>query len=94
VPVVAAVRVVRGENSGQETAFIPATGPVETRATAVDNRAEGTTLSVTAPEAAAKVKVTASAGSEGGTEATKTYTIAAGTTQNVEIPVPEGLKGT
>ncbi|CAL9552242.1 hypothetical protein SUDANB145_04447 [Streptomyces sp. enrichment culture] len=94
VPVVAAARVVRGKNSGQETAFIPATSPIETRATAVDNRAKGTTLSVTAPKAAAKVKVTASAGSEGGTQATKTYSIKGGTTQNVEIPVPEGLKGT
>ncbi|MEU4652855.1 DUF5719 family protein [Streptomyces sp. NPDC023723] len=93
VPVVAAARVVRGKNSGQETAFIPATSPIGTRATAVDNRAKGTTLSVTAPKAAAKVKVTASAGSEGGTEATKTYTIKAGTTQDVEIPVPEGLAG-
>ncbi|MGP2441891.1 DUF5719 family protein [Streptomyces sp. JW3] len=93
VPIVAAARVVRGKNSGQETAFIPATSPIDTRATAVDNRAKGTTLSVTAPKAAAEVKVTASAGSEGGTEATKTYTIKAGTTQDVEIPVPEGLKG-
>jgi len=40
------------------------------------------------------VKVTASAGSEGGTAASKTYTIKAGTTQNVDAPVPAGLKGT
>ncbi|MDI9829604.1 DUF5719 family protein [Streptomyces sp. KAU_LT] len=94
VPVVAAVRVVRGKGAGQETAFIPATRPVGTRATVVDNRAKGTTLSLTAPFGAAKVKVTASAGSEGGTAASKSFTIKAGTTQQIEAPVPSGVKGT
>ncbi|GGX61390.1 DUF5719 family protein [Streptomyces minutiscleroticus] len=94
VPVVAALQVVRGEGSKQETAFIPATAPVTSRATAVDNRSKGTTLSLTAPSGTAKVKVTASAGSEGGTAAAKTYTVRSGTTQNVEVPVPSGLKGT
>lgn len=94
VPVVAAVRVVRGTGAKQETAFIPATRPAGTRATAVDNRAKGTTLSLTAPFGSAEVKVTASAGSEGGTAASKTYTIKSGTTQDVEVPVPSGLKGT
>ncbi|MEY9991817.1 hypothetical protein ABIE67_003849 [Streptomyces sp. V4I8] len=94
VPVVAALRVVRGKGAKQETAFIPASRPVGTRATAVDNRAKGTTLSVTAPFRTAEIKVTASAGSDGGTAATKTYTIKSGTTQDVEVPVPSGLKGT
>ncbi|KUL40792.1 DUF5719 family protein [Streptomyces regalis] len=94
VPVVAGVRVVRGKGAKQETAFIPATRPVGTRATVVDNRAKGTTLSLTAPFGSAKVKVTASAGSEGGAAASKTYTIKSGTTQDVEIAVPSGLKGT
>ncbi|WP_105975988.1 DUF5719 family protein [Streptomyces geranii] len=94
VPFVAALKVVRGKGAKQETAFIPATGPVTERATAVANTAKGTTLSLTAPGAAAQVKVTASAGSEGGTPATKTYTIKGGTTQDVELPVPAGLKGT
>ena len=94
VPVVAAVRVVRGEGAKQETAFIPASRPVGTRATVVDNRAKGTTLSVTAPFRSAEVKVTASAGSEGGTATSKTFTIKSGTTQDVEVPVPSGLKGT
>lgn len=94
VPVVAAVRVIRGKGAKQETAFIPATRPVGTRATVVDNRAKGTTLSLTAPFRRAEVKVTASAGSAGGTAASKTYTIKSGTTQDVEIPVPTGLKGT
>ncbi|MFH8805450.1 DUF5719 family protein [Streptomyces sp. NPDC017936] len=93
-PVVAAVRVVRGKGDKQESAFIPATGPVGTRASAVGNTAKGSTLSLTAPRGTAKVKVTASAGTEGGTAASKTYTIRSGTTQDVELPVPTGLKGT
>ncbi|MET8447893.1 DUF5719 family protein [Streptomyces sp. NPDC005209] len=94
VPVVAALRVVRGKGANQETAFIPATAPVGTRATSADNSAKGTTLSLTAPTGAAKVKVTASAGSEGGQPVSKTYTIKSGTTQNIDAPVPSGLKGT
>ncbi|PPS88294.1 DUF5719 family protein [Streptomyces sp. MH60] len=93
VPVVAAVRVVRGKGDEQESAFIPASDPVGARATVADNRAKSTTLALSAPGEAAQVKVTASAGTEGGTPATKTYTIKAGTTQNVEAPVPAGLKG-
>ncbi|MFI6207184.1 DUF5719 family protein [Streptomyces sp. NPDC051041] len=94
VPVVAAVRVVRGEGAEQESAFIPATAPAGTRATAAANSGKGSTLSLAAPERAAKVRVTASAGSEGGTPVSKTYTIRAGTTQDVAPPVPSGLKGT
>ena len=94
VPVVAALRVVRGKGDKQETAFIPATRPVGTRATSADNSGKGSTLSLTAPGAAATVKVTASAGSEGGTPVSKTYTIKAGTTQDIEPPAPGGLKGT
>ncbi|KUN06722.1 hypothetical protein AQI95_12725 [Streptomyces yokosukanensis] len=94
VPVVAALQVVRGKGDQQETAFIPATAPVGTRATSADNSAKGTTLALAAPTATATVKVTASAGSEGGTATTKTYTIKSGTTENVPVPVPSGLKGT
>jgi hypothetical protein len=94
VPVVAALRVTRGKGADQETAFIPATDAVGTRATSVDNSAKGTTLSVTAPTAAAEIKVTASAGSEGGTPVTKSYSIKPGTTQDLAIPTPAGLKGT
>ncbi|MFF8999088.1 DUF5719 family protein [Streptomyces achromogenes] len=94
VPVVAALQVVRGKGDKRETAFIPATAPVGTRATSAGNSAKGTTLALSAPEGTATVKVTASAGSEGGTPATKTYTIKSGTTQNVDAPVPTGLKGT
>ncbi|PKW08208.1 hypothetical protein SAMN05428944_4693 [Streptomyces sp. 1222.5] len=93
VPVVAALRVVRGKAGRQETAYIPATAPVGTRATSADNSAKGTTLALTAPTAAARVKVTASAGSEGGSAATKTYTVKAGTTQDIDAPA-SGPKGT
>ncbi|MFI9341668.1 DUF5719 family protein [Streptomyces sp. NPDC052773] len=94
VPVVAAVRVLRGKGSAQESAFVPATRAVESRASAAGNGAKGTTLSLTAPAESAKVKVTASAGSEGGSPVSRTYTLKAGTTQNVEVPVPSGLEGT
>ncbi|MGR3872053.1 DUF5719 family protein [Streptomyces graminifolii] len=94
VPIVAALKVVRGKGSKQETAFIPATSPVGQRATSADNSAKGSTLSLVAPTRTATVKVTASAGSGGGTPLSKTYTIKAGTTEDVELPVPAGLKGT
>ncbi|MFJ6935782.1 DUF5719 family protein [Streptomyces sp. NPDC101132] len=92
-PVVAALRVVRGTGEKQELAFVPATGPVGDRATAADNRATGGTLSLTAPGAEAVVKVTASAGTQAGEPATKTYTVKAGSTLAVQPPVPAGLKG-
>ncbi|WP_432056201.1 DUF5719 family protein [Streptomyces sp. bgisy022] len=94
VPVVAAVRVLRGEGDDQESAFIPAARPVGARATAAGNTAKGTVLAVTAPEGNAKVTVTASAGSEGGSPESKTFTIKSGTTQHLDGPVPSGLKGT
>ncbi|MEV7375987.1 DUF5719 family protein [Streptomyces sp. NPDC090301] len=92
-PVVAALRVVRGKGDDTEVAFVPATGAVSARATVADNRAKGTTLSLTAVGAAAQVKVTASAGSGGGTPVTKTVTVKEGTTTAVTDLVPEGLKG-
>lgn len=92
-PVVAALRVIRGSGEKQEVAFIPATGPVGERATVADNRAKGTTLSLTASGKTAEVKVTASAGTQGGTPTSKTYTVKAGTTQAITPPVPAGLKG-
>ncbi|MEU6670217.1 DUF5719 family protein [Streptomyces sp. NPDC046727] len=94
VPVVAALQVVRGKGDKRETAFIPATAAVGARATSADNSEKGTTLALTAPTATATVKVTASAGSEGGTPVTKTYTVKSGTTQNIDAPVPAGMKGT
>ncbi|MFJ2674478.1 DUF5719 family protein [Streptomyces sp. NPDC087525] len=92
-PVVAALRVVRGKGEKREIAFIPATAPIASRSTVADNRAKGSTLSLTAPGATAKVKVTASAGTGGGEPAEKTYTVKGGTTLAVTPPVPGGLKG-
>ncbi|WP_424861198.1 DUF5719 family protein [Streptomyces sp. MMS24-I29] len=92
-PVVAALRVVRGKGDGREAGYIPATGPVGAQATAADNRAKGSTLSLTAPGATGTVKVIASAGSEGGEQVVKTYTVKGGTTLAVTPPVPSGLKG-
>ncbi|MEU5720028.1 DUF5719 family protein [Streptomyces sp. NPDC020403] len=92
-PIVAALRVVRGSGAKQEIAYIPATGPVGPRASVADNRAKGSVLSLTAPGATAKVKVTASAGSEGGESTVTTYTVKAGTTLEVTPEVPSGLKG-
>ncbi|MCX5382090.1 DUF5719 family protein [Streptomyces sp. NBC_00083] len=93
-PVVAALRVVRGTGDKQEIAFIPAAGPVGTRATVTDNRDKASTLALTAPGTKdATVKVTSSAGTEGGEPQTKTYTVKAGTTLAVDPPVPAGLKG-
>ncbi|RLL67179.1 DUF5719 family protein [Streptomyces sp. Z26] len=93
-PFVAALRVTRGKGAKQETAFIPATVPVEERATVADNRSKGGTLSLTAPGEAATVKVTASAGSGGGSPKTATYAVKAGTTTAVTPPLPTGGKGT
>ncbi|QIJ63079.1 DUF5719 family protein [Streptomyces sp. JB150] len=93
VPVVAAARVIRGKGSAQESAFVPATRAVDSRASAAGNTAKGTILSLTAPGESAKVEVTASAGSEGGSPVSRTHTLKAGTTQNIEVPVPSGLEG-
>ncbi|WP_455358922.1 DUF5719 family protein [Streptomyces sp. SYSU K21746] len=92
-PVVAALRVTRGTGDKQEVAFIPAAGPVGERATVADNRAKGSVLSLVAPDATVKVKVTASAGTEAGAQTVKTYTVKGGTTLAVQPPVPAGLKG-
>ncbi|MGK5631597.1 DUF5719 family protein [Streptomyces sp. URMC 123] len=92
-PFVAALRVVRGKGDKQETAFIPAVGRIDQRATAADNREKGGTLSLVAPGEATTVRVTASAGSEGGTPVAKEYTVKGGTTLAVQPPVPSGGKG-
>ncbi|MEC4575658.1 DUF5719 family protein [Streptomyces virginiae] len=93
-PLVAAVRVVRGGGAKQELGFIPATRPVGARATVADNRPEENTtlLSLTAPGAEAKVKVTASPGTGGGEPASQEVTVKAGTTQTLTL-APAGGKG-
>ncbi|MFH9728604.1 DUF5719 family protein [Streptomyces sp. NPDC017254] len=93
-PVVAALRVVRGKGDDTEIAFVPATSAISARATVADNRAKASTLALTVPPgAAAQVKITASAGSGGGTAVSRTVTVKAGTTTVVTDLVPEGLKG-
>ncbi|WP_327253031.1 DUF5719 family protein [Streptomyces sp. NBC_01244] len=95
VPVVAALRVVRGSGAKQETGFIQASAPVGPRATVADNRPEAnaTLLSLTAlPGADATVKVTASPGTDGGEPASKEVTVKGGTTQTLAL-APAGGKG-
>ncbi|MEV5378016.1 DUF5719 family protein [Streptomyces nondiastaticus] len=93
-PVVAALRVTRGKDDKQETAYIPAVQQLGGRATVADNRPKSSTLALVAPgKEAAQVKVTSSAGSEGGEPAEKTYTVKPGTTLTVEPPQPAGAKG-
>ncbi|MFF4368436.1 DUF5719 family protein [Streptomyces sp. NPDC001594] len=96
VPVVAALRVVRGTGAKQEVAFIPASPPAGERATVADNRLDdkATTLTLTASGADAKVRVTASPGTEGGTPAVQELTLKAGTTRAVTpTPASAGGKG-
>jgi Family of unknown function (DUF5719) len=92
-PFVAALRVTRGKGGDEETAFIPATGPVGQRATAADNRTKGSTISLTAPGASATVRITSSATSSGGTPVSQTVTVKGGTTKAIAPPAPNG-KGT
>ncbi|MEV7088284.1 DUF5719 family protein [Streptomyces sp. NPDC093085] len=92
-PVVAALRVVRGKGEKREIAFIPATGAITARATVADNRAKGSTLTLTAPDGAAKVRVTSSPGTGGGEPTVETYTVKARSTLAVTPKAPAGLKG-
>ncbi|RST03098.1 hypothetical protein EF910_21140 [Streptomyces sp. WAC07149] len=96
VPVVAALRVVRGTAAKQELAFVPASTPVGERATVADNRADdkATVLTLTASGADAKVRVTASPGTEGGQGAATEITLKGGTTRALTPPpAPSGGKG-
>ncbi|QPP08545.1 hypothetical protein G4Z16_21490 [Streptomyces bathyalis] len=93
-PVVAAARVTRGKGSKQETAFIPGTAPLTDRATAADNQEKGSQLSLMATGRTVKVRVTASAGSKGGSPVSQTYTVKGKTTRSIAPPRPKGLKGT
>jgi hypothetical protein len=93
-PVVATVRVDRSNNGTAEAAWIAAAQPVGKRASIAENRGGGaTTLYLTASgTTAAKVRLTASAGSGGGTPATKDVDVPAGTTVAVQGLEPAGLK--
>ncbi|MBB1255021.1 DUF5719 family protein [Streptomyces alkaliterrae] len=91
---VAALRILRGKEGKQETAFIPAVAPVGERTTASGHQAKGGVLYLTAPGEAAKVKVTASAGSDGGRPASRELELKPGTTTAVDDLRPDGVKGT
>lgn len=93
VPVVAALRVTRGKGANKELAFLPATARIDTRSTVADNRGKNSTLSLTAMGGDVSVRITSSAGSSGGTPATQTVTVKAGSTQTLTPPQPAGLKG-
>lgn len=92
-PVIAALRVTRGEGDAQELAFIAPTGPLEQRAIAAGNTPRGTALSLVAPGKAVKIEVTVAAGTEGGEAVTETHTVGGGTTLALAPQVPKGTAG-
>ncbi|WP_052852410.1 DUF5719 family protein [Streptomyces avicenniae] len=95
-PVFAALQVIVGgsdEDASPEMAFIPATAPVERRATATGNTASGTLLTLVAPDEAVDVSVTVSAGAGGGEPVTEEYTVDGRTTLAVAPELPEGIDG-
>ncbi|EDY44353.2 DUF5719 family protein [Streptomyces sp. SPB074] len=92
-PVVAALEVTRGKGGDLETAFIPATSPVGARASVTGNTGKSVRLTLSAPEAAAKVAVTTSAGTKGGAPATKTYTVPKATSQVIDVGPGKDTKG-
>ncbi|GAA2253976.1 MULTISPECIES: DUF5719 family protein [Kitasatospora] len=92
-PVVAGLRIDRTQNGKSDAAWIANSAPVGKRASIADNRAGASTLYLTSTGDAATVRVTASAGSGGGTPASKEVQIAAGATVSLPAPEPGGLNG-
>lgn len=92
-PVVAGLRVDRGKGSATDAAWIAGSAPVGDRATVAENWAGSSTLVLTSTGSAAKVRVTSSAGSSGGTPAVKEVQLPAGGTVSLPAPVPAGGKG-
>ncbi|MFJ8044608.1 DUF5719 family protein [Kitasatospora sp. NPDC096147] len=93
-PVVATLRMDRVQNNKAEAAWITGAVPIGPRASIADNRGgNATTLYLTSTGEEAKVKVTASAGTGGGTPATKEVTVPAGATVALPAPEPAGLNG-
>jgi hypothetical protein len=91
--VVAALRVTRGDGDQQELAFIPAPAPIEGRATATGNTAKGTQLSLVEAEKSVEVRVTVSAGSDGGEPISEVYTVDSGTTLALAPETAEDTDG-
>ncbi|WP_165987234.1 DUF5719 family protein [Streptomyces sp. YIM 98790] len=92
-PVVASLRVTRGDGSKQEMAFVTGTEPVEERASVSGNLLKGTELSLAAPGETVEARVTWSAGSGGGSAVTEEITVPAGTTVAVTPELPEESEG-
>ncbi|MFJ3221117.1 DUF5719 family protein [Kitasatospora sp. NPDC086801] len=93
-PVVAGLRVDRAGGGGKsDAAWLTGSGPVGARATVADNRAGASTLFLTSAGDAATVRVTASAGSGGGTPVSKDVQLPAGGTVALPAPEPGGLNG-
>ncbi|MEU4119967.1 DUF5719 family protein [Kitasatospora sp. NPDC028055] len=92
--IVAGLRVDRtGGNGKSDAAWLTGSAPVGARATVADNRAGAATIFLTSTGDAATVKVTGSAGSGGGTPATKEVQLPAGGTVAIPAPEPAGLNG-
>ncbi|MGW7583541.1 DUF5719 family protein [Kitasatospora sp. NPDC054768] len=93
-PIVAGLRIDRAAAGGKtDAAWLTGSNPVGARATVADNRAGASTLYLTSSGEAATVRVTASAGSGGGTPATKEVQVPAGGTVALPAPEPAGLNG-
>ncbi|MFE7526427.1 DUF5719 family protein [Kitasatospora sp. NPDC057542] len=93
-PIVAGLRIDRAAANGKtDAAWLTGSNPVGARATVADNRAGASTLYLTSSGEAATVRVTASAGSGGGTPATKEVQLPAGGTVALPAPEPAGLNG-
>ncbi|MFE2111719.1 DUF5719 family protein, partial [Kitasatospora sp. NPDC059463] len=94
-PVVAGLRIDRAGAGGKsDAAWLAGTVPVGARATVADNRGGGaSTLFLTSTGEAATVRVTASAGTGGGTPATQEVQLPAGGTVALPAPEPAGLNG-
>ncbi|WP_051834223.1 DUF5719 family protein [Streptomyces pyridomyceticus] len=93
-PIVAGLRVDRAAGNGKsDAAWLTGTAPVGARASVADNRAGASTLYLTSTGDAATVRITASAGSGGGTPATKEVQLPAGGTVALPAPEPAGLNG-
>ncbi|GAA3876541.1 DUF5719 family protein [Streptomyces sedi] len=91
-PVVASLHVVAGGEGDRESAFLPATEPIDERATISGNTTSGTRLALLALDETVEVDLTYSAGADGGEPVTETYTVDPGTT--VEIaPELDGTEG-
>ncbi|MDH6580058.1 DUF5719 family protein [Kitasatospora sp. MAP5-34] len=93
-PIVASIRVDRSQNGKSDAAWITGSALIGQRAGIAENRGGGAgTLYLTSSGDAAKVKVSVSAGSGGGTPASQEVSIPAGATVGMQVPEPAGLNG-